>query len=273
MAKISKIEVQKKNKERFNLYLTDSDGKEFFASGVDQDIILTYKLELGMEVDQLELSQIIKADNNSKALNRSIRYLGTKMRTKKEIKDYLAKHDYEKETIDHVISKLLDYKYLDDEEYARLYILDYIARGSRGPRYIANQLKLKGLDKKTIEASMPIFTEDLQIENAQAYIKKKESLRRQKSTRDFRNTISQQLVGNGYDFDIIEIAYNQYMADQSLDQEDELAAILYQGMRAHRRYQKLDASQYRLKMKTSLMQKGFSSDEIDAFLSSITRET
>ena len=86
MAKITAIEVQKKDKKRYNLFL---DG-EFF-SGVSMETVLTHHLNVGDELEQKELGNIIFLSEKEKALNKALDYLSKTIKTRRQIKDYLTK--------------------------------------------------------------------------------------------------------------------------------------------------------------------------------------
>ena len=54
MGKITKITKQVKNDERYNLFI---DGK--YAFSVDEAVLARFQLRKGLDVDELEISEII----------------------------------------------------------------------------------------------------------------------------------------------------------------------------------------------------------------------
>ncbi|SHF03225.1 regulatory protein [Caldanaerobius fijiensis DSM 17918] len=79
----------------------------------------------------------------------SLRYLMHRMRTKREMVDYLKKHLYDSEVIDQCISMLCAYNYIDDEEYCKHYI-EYSKEKLKSMKQIYYELMQKGVDKHII---------------------------------------------------------------------------------------------------------------------------
>ncbi|HCW9061576.1 TPA: recombination regulator RecX, partial [Staphylococcus aureus] len=57
MPKITKIEVQKKNKERFNLFLDEQ-----FEMGIDIDTLVKFNLKKGQQLEAADMAEIQKYD-------------------------------------------------------------------------------------------------------------------------------------------------------------------------------------------------------------------
>lgn len=97
-----------------------------------------------------------------KLLNYTLRLLAKKRYTDFEIrrkcKLYLAKRGGDEagaggndEVIDKVIVRLVELKYLDDEQYAKDYINERVKFKPRGLFLIKRELKLKGITKELVE--------------------------------------------------------------------------------------------------------------------------
>ncbi|MEI5742346.1 recombination regulator RecX, partial [Staphylococcus aureus] len=80
MPKITKIEVQKKNKERFNLFLDEQ-----FEMGIDIDTLVKFNLKKGQQLEAADMAEIQKYDHYRIGLNKAIQYLSYKKRTEKEV--------------------------------------------------------------------------------------------------------------------------------------------------------------------------------------------
>ena len=76
MLKITKLEVQKKNKERLNLFINNE-----FEMGIDQATYIYFNLRKDMEVTKEQLQKIKDYDQYRQALNQAIIYLSHKKRT------------------------------------------------------------------------------------------------------------------------------------------------------------------------------------------------
>ncbi len=95
MAVITKIEVQKRSKERFNIYIDKGQGEEYGFS-VDQVILIKHGLQKGLEIDEIELGNILYNEEVQKAYLQAISYLSYQMRTKQEIEDFLQKKKWDR---------------------------------------------------------------------------------------------------------------------------------------------------------------------------------
>jgi len=121
-----------KSKTNSNIFIVETDDGEFV---LHSDIIVKYNLEKG-EVDSSKFFEATQESENLIAFNLVTKYLGGKLKTEKQIKDYLYKKEYHKPCVETVINKLLEYKIIDDEMYAESYIRS-------NPNYSVNKLKQK----------------------------------------------------------------------------------------------------------------------------------
>ena len=70
-------------------------------------------------------------------------------RQEKQIKDYLYKKGYNKNTIEYVVDKMEEYKYLDDECYAKQFVLTYSKK--YGKLKLISGLRSKGIADSIID--------------------------------------------------------------------------------------------------------------------------
>ena len=99
--KITKIEVQKKNKNRVNLYLDNA-----FNCGLSLEVVVKYGLKEGKELNQELLDFLCDSSEKEVAMNKAISYIARYQKTEKEIQEYLLKKGFEDEIIQEVIKKL-----------------------------------------------------------------------------------------------------------------------------------------------------------------------
>ncbi len=140
MAVITKITTQQKNKDRYNIFLDYGKGEEY-AFSVDSDVLIKFQLKKGMELDELELTEINYNDDIHKAYNLAIQSLAIRMRSEKEISDYLRLKDVEEPVIHEVIHKLVAQKYLNDHEFALAYVRTQVNTTDKGANVISKELK------------------------------------------------------------------------------------------------------------------------------------
>lgn len=196
---ITNIEQQKRNKNRFNIYLD----KEF-AFGISEDVVLNERLSVGKELDDVYIKTVLEAEEKQKCFNDAVNLLSFRPRSEHELRIRLRKKGYEDNWIDASLEKLRNYKYVDDQQFARMYTLDRINIKKLGQRAIKQELRMKGINKEIIDDVVEdLCEEDKELEQAIELIEKK--VRNLSSKEDYykqRQKLLQHLVRKGYSFDI-----------------------------------------------------------------------
>ncbi len=149
MSKITRIEEQKKKKNRVNLYI---DGE--FSLGLYKDTVVKFHLYEGKEITALQLSEIQYNENLSYAKEKTRNYLSYRPRSKKEIRDYLQLKGFNKEVIDEVVSDFEQAGLLDDLVFAEMWVKDRSMRNPKGNFIIRQELKNKGISDLDIEKAL-----------------------------------------------------------------------------------------------------------------------
>ena len=203
MAIISQIEIQKRNKQRVNLYV---DGE--FYSGLQLVAVVRLGLREGAEVDEATLKEAVHQSEISYAFEKCVDYLSKSMKTTKQIRDYLRKKGVVSEVEEIVVQKLKDYHYVDDQLYFQLYTEQNSL--SKGQRRIKNELMQKGIYKEMAEQVEVDDQKQRQtaVELSQKYMKNK--------TNDFKTLQKLQrfLVYRGFDYDVVSQIIGQYRSGE-----------------------------------------------------------
>ena len=270
MAVITKITTQQKNQDRFNIFIDYGKGEEY-AFSVDSDVLIRFELKKGMGLDELSILEIQYQDSIRKAYNLAVHYLARRMRSKLEIQEYLIKKEVEEPVINEVLHKLTSQKYINDEEFAHAYVRTQKNTTDKGPDIVRMELKEKGIDEATIKASLAEYSIEEQVENAIKVVEKLVKRSSNESQRLMKQKTEQLLMRKGYPFEIIQLALNE--ADMDKEEDEEMAAIRYQGDKAARKYNKYSGFEYRQKMKQALFRKGFSLDLIEKYLEEIEEKS
>jgi regulatory protein len=269
MAIITKITTQQKNQDRFNIFMDYGKGEEF-AFSVDSDVLIKYQLKKGMDIDEFSLMEIHYHDDIRKAYNLAINYLAKKMRSEKEIKDYLIQKEIEDPVIHEVIHKLKTQKYINGLEYALAYVRTQANTTDKGLDLVRMELKDKGISVEEINVALNEYPKELQIEKAVKLAEKFFEKNSRDSKRILKQKLENLLLRKGYSFEIINIAENE--AELTKDSDEQMEAIRYQGEKMHRKYSKFDGFQYEQKMKQALYQKGFPFDLIEKYLAEVKNQ-
>lgn len=190
---ITDMKIQKNNKSRANLYL---DGE--FAFGVEMLTVMKLGLKIGQDVSAEKLREAVLDSEKSVAFEKAIDYLSRGMKTEKQMRDYLVKKGYVDEIVHHVVSKLKDYRYLDDKQYAALYVEQNSK--TKGERRLTQELQQRGISKTFAEEASQTDSET-EWQNALTLAKKY----MRGKTLDLKNLqrLQRYLLSRGYGFDTV----------------------------------------------------------------------
>ena len=132
-----------------------------------------------------------------------IKYISIKMRSRKEIREYLSKKNIDYDSINEVIKILEKEKYLDDDSYAKAFVNDKMVLSNDGPNKIRSKLIELGINSNSINNALELFDYDLQKEKVTKMAKKLVEVNRNKSAALLKNKIITYLVNLGYDKSVI----------------------------------------------------------------------
>lgn len=200
MPKITDLKIQKSNKARANLYL---DGE--FAFGVEMLTVMKLGLKIGQEVSQEKLAEAVFDSEKSVAFGKAVDYLARGMKTSKQMREYLFKKGYDEQVTEYVVTKLNEYKYLDDKTYAKVYVEQN--GKTKGNRRLQQELQQKGIGREQAEAAASLDDETSRA-NAAAlaakYVKNK--------TVDVKTLqrLQRYLLSRGYNYETVNSVVRQY---------------------------------------------------------------
>jgi regulatory protein len=266
MGIITKITKQVKNDERYNIFINGE-----YSFSIDEEILARFQLGKGSEIDEIAIAEIGYEDDVRKSFNLAIHYLSFRMRTEKEVIDYLKKKELGDAVAREAIEKLKKYKYLNDYEFAEAYVNTQINTSDKGPSAVSRELAAKGVDKAFIDDALTAFREEIQLEKAIELTEKLFKKYRKDSLTAAKQKIEQNLVRKGYSFSIINLAWEETDNDKSEDEK--LEAVMVHAKKAHNRLKgKFTGYDYKMKMKQNLYRKGFALEEIDLAIEKLNEE-
>lgn len=91
---------------------------------------------------------------NQEAMDKAVKYLGVRMRSAYEIKQYLRTKGYNDEDIAEVLTILEEYKYVDDAAYAGAFIRDRLNFNPCGSKKMYAELRKRGISGEVISEAM-----------------------------------------------------------------------------------------------------------------------
>lgn len=90
-------------------------------------------------------------DEYEKYLNKAVRFLSIRPRSEKEMREYLAKKNTPEQITEKIIAFFIEKKFLNDEEFARMWVRNRTTLKPKSKRIIKLELLQKGIDSDTIE--------------------------------------------------------------------------------------------------------------------------
>ncbi len=106
-----------------------------------------------IEDDERVVKDVEKA--RERTMNRAVKLLAAKPRSVGELRKRLLEKIWtNEEIVDGVIEKLKEYKYLDDEQYARDLSMSKLRQKPQGKRRLQRSLSQKQLDREVIEQAI-----------------------------------------------------------------------------------------------------------------------
>ena len=207
MAIITKIEQQKKNQDRVNIYIND----EFFTA-IYKELVFTFNLKKGDEIDENNLKTILDDEMYLKAKNKALNILSKADQSEKKIREKLH-DDFEESTIDKVIEFLKRNKFIDDNLLAQKIVNTNLNLNKCGKNRIKQNLYNKGLDAFSIIEAMSEIDSDIEFENAMHLAKKRYERVKNEDSRKIYQKLSQHLAYKGFDYDIIKRVLNKLLSN------------------------------------------------------------
>jgi regulatory protein len=145
------------------------------------------------------------ARSRERTMNRAVKLLAAKPRSVLELRERLLEKLWtNEEIVDGVLEKLKEYKYLDDQQYARDLAVSRLRQKPQGKRRLKQSLSQKKLDNEIVDqaivAAFEKLPEDELIDQA---IEKRLRLKGRPETREDVKKFYDHLLRQGFGFDLI----------------------------------------------------------------------
>lgn len=269
---ITSIEVQKKNKDRVNIFINNE-----FSFACSNELIYSHGLKKGLQVEPKSLEEVVKADEYIKGKTAALRYIERAMKTKKQVEDMLYKKEMSEETVSRVIEFLKNYSFIDDKRYAESFIKQKLKES--GKNKIKYDLLKKGIDEELIKELLDKVSSEDESTVALTLAEKKVRILG-KSERDkgkLLGKVTKYLLSKGYTYDLINQVVNKVALTIAEDEEaleetevdfEELLAL------AQKKYNLLKNNEdnpmkLKKKLQDFLLRRGYGYEEIKSVLTQV----
>lgn len=149
---ITKLEIQKRDKNRVNVYL---DEVYSFSISINAAALL----HKGQPLDGEQIRELKGEDETVRAYSVALRFLGFRARSCAEMEKHLSEKKFPKQVVKTTISRLLKDRYLDDRDFSRQWLESRSRFKPKSAYAISYELKNKGIEESVISDTLEDFNE------------------------------------------------------------------------------------------------------------------
>ena len=235
----------KDNGNKYKVYVDDEVYKLY------DDIIVKYGLTMKSSITQQDLDKVLEENDKLSSYYESIKYISRKMRSTKEIKEYLKNKEISDSVIDETINRLKENNFLNDDLYLKAYVTDRLNLSNDGPNKIKKNLIKLGIFENKINDYLSNIDESIYEERIKAYADKKIKVNHTNSGIMLKAKLQQDLVNLGYDRSMVISILSSYNINDHDAYEKELEKI------TNRLSKKYEGKELEYKIKEAMYRKGF----------------
>lgn len=223
------------------------------------EVILKNNLLFKKNISLEEIDDINNLNEFYDVYHKTIKYISKKMRSLKEIKEYLKKFNLSIKEEEEIIKKLENSSLINDNMYLKTYISDKIYLSNDGPYKIKNELIKNGIKEFLIDEELEKIDREDFVNKLHKLINKK--IKSSKTSRyNTKQKIYLELTNLGYSKDMIDECYNDNRDEESFLEKD--FNKIYKDVSR----KESDVNKLYLKIKQKLYQKGYSIDKIEKII-------
>jgi regulatory protein len=179
---------------------------------ISEDVFVSANLDIGSEVDEHFLEELEEKETGRKAFYSALTLLNYRMRSTAELRKRLFEKEYNHDTIDRVIEKLNERKFLNDESFARAFINDKINTRFLGPIALRRELFPHKLNNELVEKLLlNAYEETPEEELVERLLIKRRINEGQKLTQKEKNRLINYLQRRGHTWGVINNVLNKRM--------------------------------------------------------------
>lgn len=250
-----KIEKIKKTGNKYKLILEDKSQITTY-----DDVIIKNNLLFNPDVDSEVLNKINIDTEYFDIYYKTINYITRKLRSEKEVNDFIDKYEVDNKNKQEIIKKLKEIGLLNDINFVKAYISDKIYLSTSGPNKIKADLLQHDISETVINIELDKIDDTIIIDKLTKLITKKIKTNTKYAGYYLKQKIVGELTNLGYETNkIIEIY------DSLKIETDDLIIKEYNKL-----YKKLSVKytdkELKLKIKQKLYKLGFTIDEINKVL-------
>jgi regulatory protein len=200
MRKITGIEAQKKNSDRVSIFLEGS-----YAFGLSK--MVAAWLTVGQSLSEEKIEALQADDTREVAMQRALNFLSYRARSEQEIRANLTRAEIPEVVLEATLQRLRELNLVNDADFARMWIEGRKQFRPRSRRFLAYELRLKGIDEQVAQDAL----EDQVVDEVEALNAGRKIARRLATLdfQDFRAKLGGYLGRRGFSYQAIAPALRQ----------------------------------------------------------------
>lgn len=195
--KITKVAPAVKTPGRYNVYV---DGKYSFS--LDELQLIQSGIRSGQDIDEAQLAALQNESSFGKNYIRAIDLISRRPRSEKEIRDYAFRKQWTPDNTERVIKRLYDKSYLNDRNFAEMFVRSRTSIGKYSKKRIELDLRKKGIKTDIIHQVL-----NAEISDNDALMR---LIQKRINRYDDDNKLKAYLLRNGFGYDDINRALAEY---------------------------------------------------------------
>lgn len=222
-----------------------------------EDVILKYNLLYKKEIDSDLLLEIDEENKKASIYDTALKYISIRMRSIKEMREYLIKKKFDSKDINITVDKLISQGLLNDKTFAISYVNDKIHLTNNGLDKIRNDLINLGVEENYINEALSNIDHSILLEKLNKIIEKEIKINSKLPIGKMKNKIVNRCINLGYKLEDINNILNNYNLVSTSNIKNDYEKLYKKYCNKY--------EEYKLKsvLKSKLYQKGYSFEEIN----------
>lgn len=183
--------IQPRRKSMSAVYI---DGE--FAMNLDTQTLIENRFDVGREIDDEELHEIINLSNERRAKEKALWLISYRSHSKKELTDKIRR-TCDAESAEKAVERMEELGLINDEDFAKSYANKLIFSKRMSKRAAGYELARKGIDKQMIEIVLEEIEVDYREQIREIIDRKYKNINDEKIRR--RAVAALQRLGYGWD--------------------------------------------------------------------------
>ena len=249
------LKFKKTTKGKYKLFLDNN-----ISISLYEDIIINNNLLITKEIRDDELDKILKENNDVNTYHIALNYISIKMRSIKEIKEYLIRKKISNDSIQKTVDILIKKGYLNDFKYAKAYVNDQMLLSNKGPLKIKQELIKHDINSDVINEVIEEIDENILKEKLSNLIAKQVKIKKG-SSKIVKIKLVNYFINLGYDKNMILDELSNYNIKSDYEKLKKDYEKIYKKYK-----DKCSSSELLFLISNKLYAKGYTAEDINEVL-------